>query len=691
MKKSLLFLCCLLVPLFVLKAGVVEKTYRFDRCTVNTTREYSTITLPGTVLSGIPGEPTLPYQQVTLVLPPGQRAVSVEFIGKNDSVLQGSYLLFPGQDIRETMDTLPRPFRKNASVYAQNGPYPGKPTGQLMTQYLNGVAFALCTFTPVKYEPALRRLSYYRTVTIRITTESDPAAAEVQKNRSASPPVIERLNRLAQNPEALGQYSSGPKSPATYQYLIIAPAAFQNEFQSLIECYSRKGIVVYIATAENISSTVSGYDLQEKIRNYIKSEYQLHSIQYVLLAGKSPALPHRGFYCHVVSGAGYTDSGIPSDLYFSGMDGTYDSNGNHVYAEVTDEPDLLPELSVGRMPAADTAELRHMIAKTVSYQTNPVPGEFNRPLLVGEYLYASPLTFGSTYMNLLVGNQSANGYSTYGIPASSNNIRKLYDSIVPGVAAVGYWTAASLIEKINSGHSFIHHLGHSSTSYMMRLYMADITDATFSQVNGMIHNFTILYTQGCYSGAFDQNNCIASKSLSIHNFLVAGIFNSRYGWFNEGTSDGPSEHLEREFVSALYDPATPEKHIGTTHLISKIKTVPFISLPGEFEPGAQRWVQYCSNVLGDPAMEIWTQNLSSYPVITWTGAIDTDWSKAGNWSPAVVPTTLNNVVIPLTANKPVVNLQTVAFCHDLTVKAGTSVTVNSGKTLNVKGNMTLEQ
>ncbi len=32
--------------------------------------------------------------------------------------------------------------------------------------------------------------------------------------------------------------------------------------------------------------------------------------------------------------------------------------------------------------------------------------------------------------------------------------------------------------------------------------------------------------------------------------------------------------------------------------------------------------------------------------VTWTGAVDTDWNKSGNWSPAQVPTGLDSVVIP---------------------------------------------
>ncbi|MGE5425411.1 MAG: T9SS type A sorting domain-containing protein, partial [Syntrophothermus sp.] len=47
-------------------------------------------------------------------------------------------------------------------------------------------------------------------------------------------------------------------------------------------------------------------------------------------------------------------------------------------------------------------------------------------------------------------------------------------------------------------------------------------------------------------------------------------------------------------------------HLATAHMISKIRTAPYIALPGEFEPGAQRWCIYDCNALGDPSLKIWT-------------------------------------------------------------------------------------
>ena len=605
MKKSIIFLLFLTVHL-VLNAGNIEKTYFFDNYKVNQTGVYQTFSFDNTQLAGLPGEPMLPYHEVALLLPPGEIAMSIEVIGENATVVPGSFILYPKQEVRPISQGPSGRFIKNESVYQRDASYPETPTGHLITQTLNGFNFALCTFTPVNYNPAQGRITFYEKVTIRVITKSDPALSKVRNNYSPSKNALNRVRNFAQNPEMMKQYPQMDTPKSAYQLLIITPAIFQNEFQPLIDMYTSKNIYTQVKTVEDINNSITGIDLQEKIRNYIKDQYLNNSIEYVLLGGDDQFIPHRGFYCHVISGSGYDDGDIPADLYYSGMDGNYDLNGNQIYGEVADSVDLLPDVAVARMPVIDTAELHHMIHKSVSYQINPVLGEMPNPLLVGEYLYDNPLTFGKDYMNLLIDDHSDNGYFTHGIPSSSNTITTLYDTLISLPGNIWSWDPGTLLNDINQGHSFIHHLGHASTDYVMRLFTDQITNTNFSQVDGITHNYQLLYTQGCDCGGFDQADCIGAKMVTINNFLACGVFNSRYGWFDEGTTEGPSEHLQREFVNSLYTDTLPDKHFGTALMISKIKTAPWVTAPGEFEPGAQRWCHYDCNGFGDVALEIWT-------------------------------------------------------------------------------------
>jgi len=356
-------------------------------------------------------------------------------------------------------------------VCNSNASYPEKQTGELLTSYLNGYSIAMSSFTPIKYNPVSGIIKYYKKVKIKITTAPSKKSAKALLNVKSSETTAKRILRFAQNPNMMNQYPSGNKSADDYKLLIITPSQFENNFQDLIDIYLDRGIKTEIVTKEYINSSGTGQDQQEKIRNYIIQEYQEHSIEFVLLGGDSEHIPYRGFYCHVQSGSGYEDSNIPADLYYSGLDGTWNDDNDNKWGE-EGEDDLLPDIAVARFPFSNTAELNNIINKSVSYQNNPVLGEFQKPLLAGEHLYSGPETWGADYVDLLIGYQNENGYITVGIP-ENQNIETLYERDAS-------WGGSNLIAKINEGKQFIHHCGHANETSVAHLNVSDITNSNFS-------------------------------------------------------------------------------------------------------------------------------------------------------------------------------------------------------------------
>jgi len=606
MKRCTIFLVSFLLT-FSTFAGTIEKVYYFNNYKINTLGTYQTVTLDNTHLIGIPGEPTLAYREFVLMLPAGETASSIEIIRENEVVIPGFFELFPQQNSLPISSAENVQFIKKENIYKLQGPYPSNPGGRLDTQYLNGYALAVSTFTPMVYNPALKTLSFYNKVTIKISTKSSLKSRKAMDMLTASESARKRVLATVHNPEMINSYPTKSAGREDYKLLIITPQQFENDYTDLLNFYNSNQKINHVQTTEYINANISGHDLQQKIRNYIKQEYINNNIEYVLLGGDIQFVPFRGFYCFAISQPNQEDYNIPADIYYSSLDGEWNDTslvGGSVnkWGE-PGEDDLYPEVAVARLTFNNANDLEHMIHKSWYYQQFPVLGESTHPYLAGEFLWGDPLTFGSDYIELLVNDHDDNGYFTHGIPSADNDITRLYDT------QTYTWDATQLIAGINQGKSFIHHLGHANYDYMMRLFNSDISNSKFSQVDGITHNYTLIYTQGCNCGGFDQPGCIAEKAISIDNFAVAGVFNSRFGWFNQGTTDGPSEHLHREFVSALYNDTLEYqiKEIGAAHMMSKIKTAPWVGLPGEFEPGAQRWVHYDCNVLGDPALTIWTE------------------------------------------------------------------------------------
>lgn len=595
LKKLILSIAAFVIFANFSHAGEIVMSYRYENPVIKHQGNFSTIEFGNTMLTGKHGEPLLPYQSINALLPFGEEAVSFEIECKNEVFLKNVFKVFPKQYSKPVSQADSPDFLYNESIYNSNSIYPSDNKGKITTHYLNGYAIAMTSFTPIRFNPAKGTLSYYSNVKVTIKTRPSSKSSAATAFLRSDFNTLQRLNALIQNPKDLAAYPI-QKNNNNYDLLIITNDAFVNSFSQLATMYVNRGLRTQVVNVNTINAQMNGADAPEKIRNYIIQEYQQQGINYVMLAGDVEHVPFRGFYCSVQSSSVYTDNNIPSDLYYSALDGNWNTDGDNLWGEIG-EDDLLPDIAVARLPFSNGSELTNMLNKVIQYQTNPVLGELKKPLLAAEHLYDNPATWGQQYLRLLIGLKSDNGYNTNGIP-TNHNIDSLYDT--PSYT----WNKTTLLNKINQGFSFIHHVGHANSDYVAKMYNSDITNTNFAHVNGTNHNYTLFYTHGCICGSFDNNDCIGEEMLKIQNFLAAFVGNSRYGWFNEGQTEGPSAHLHREFVHALYGMQTPR--IGDAHVISKIRTAPWVNAPGQWEEGALRWCFYDCNVLSDPALSIWT-------------------------------------------------------------------------------------
>ncbi len=585
----------LLVSIVCLNVGVaqqLQKTYFFETPTIENIDEFQVIKFNNTLLTAPLGQPVLPYQQVKLLLPPNTIASNIELVYGPEIQVNISKQIYPQQNVRTFSDNVSSEFVMDNEIYKQKGIYPAEKTGKLINSVFHGHNVLLSSFTPVNYNPTEGTATYYSWVKVVVETETDNKINLISQNESRK----DHVTSFVDNPKLISEYKYTRKSGSdNYDMLIVTGADYKERFENFIPNYSKRGLVTRVITTDSISSCMSGQDLQEKIRNFIIQEYQNCNIEFVLLGGDVEIIPHRGFYCFVESGFGYSDSNIPADLYYSALDGNWNTNGDNKWGE-PGEDDLLPEVSVGRLPFSNMQELDNMLFKSQKYIFEPVANEHDKVLLAGEFLYDDPLSYGSDYLNLLIGLRDDNGYTTNGIPFS-HSIDSLYDEY-------GSWSATTIIEKINEGYPLLFHVGHANSNYVMKLYTHQITNANFYNVNGITHNFPLIYSHGCICGAFDDNDCIGETMVKINNLASVFIGNSRYGWFNEGQTEGPSAHLNREFVSALF--GNNINNVGQAHKDSKTATAPWVTAPGQWEPGALRWCFYCCNVLGDPALALYT-------------------------------------------------------------------------------------
>ena len=582
-KLSFTILILLIASLFA-SAQSITHAYHFSKPIVQQIGEYQTLSFEQSVQNGTVGEPLLPWQSISLMLPQNTEATAIHVTLSDFTELEGQYNLMLAQRPRPISDDSPFVFEKNENLYRSNEAYPNKDFNTVSTQVLNGVSFAFGGFTPVKYKPASGQVSYAQTVTV--TVDYQASRADNSRKLWLRPESRNSISQLAQNAEMLDTYARRDSNLPEYEMLLITPQNYVGSFNDYVALYAGRGIRVRVVALQDIYAASTGRDNKEKIRNYIIKEYEDNGISMVLLGGDVDLVPYRSLWCHAQEGY---DDYVPSDSYYACLDGTLNDDGDNKWGEIG-EDDLLPELAIARLPFNNADQLEIILSKTFSYLTSPVLGEFRKPILAGEHLGEG--VYASQDLEHLIGEVNFNGYTTYGYPEDYDFVR-VYET------PTHWWDPEELAAAINSGSQYVNHFGHANTSYVAGWSNWDITPSLFAGANGTEHNYFIFKSQGCICGDF-ADDCILERMVVNQTGAVAAIGNSRYGWYNQA-GDGPSAHYHRELIDAYCHDRMAG--LGEALRESKIQTSPFITMDGEI--GVMRWSFYALNAMGDVGLSAW--------------------------------------------------------------------------------------
>jgi len=458
------------------------------------------------------------------------------------------------------------------------------------------------------------------------------------------------LSKAGMNPPG----GNAPLNPLTgdCQYLIITNDDLKDSFQVLANHKSTRAInpiSACVVTVEEIyanpdysctgpynwgdtcGSNNQFNDDPAKIRNYIRYAYQNLGTEYVLLGGDAdkttttngdlqpPIVPIRylGSYLqevkHWVQGQfvfWYNRiTTIPSDLYFSNLYNSFDSNNDGYFMAGGDGNfDLISDVFVGRAPVDSAVEADNFVQKTILAQTNN-----NRmaPMMAGEYLghYGSVYKYSTGEMEEI--KFGAPSYLTLGfVPTySDEEISTLYDAPPGGSPSSPpeyQWNATDLMSHMNSGVTLFNHLGHANNTTVMKLNLNNV-----SALNNPTPMF--IYSQGCYPGALD--NWVPGNSIYNQGYLTpddsiaerfltfsptkgafATVMNSRYGWLSTTTTNGPSQLFARWFWDGAFNNVSgPEKKsLGRINSYSHEKN------NWNINNFYAQWVYTETNLLGDP-------------------------------------------------------------------------------------------
>ncbi|MDA3868218.1 MAG: C25 family cysteine peptidase [Salinivirgaceae bacterium] len=588
-----------------LSADNLTQTLNFEQPQFNAKNNYTEIIYPNCHNFGPEGAPNMPHFAAEILLPPGHELISVELKSvEYYPDLKSLHIIPAGRQFPLSQKPEKRyVLKENSEIYNQKGAYPGKPIANLTTQYFAGHAIGGFTFCPVEYFPTQNKAKFVKSVTLKITTEPTAAAQkslDFLKDRSrAKQRIIDRVLNRSQ----INQYTyKKEQSTSGVDILLITNEALLPGFEDYITYKTNTGFIVETQMVDDIYATYSGIDNPEKIRNCIIDYYQNQNLKYVVLGGDADGdgddniVPTRGM---IGDAYGMTDDFIPADIYYSCLDGNWDTDGDGVYGE-PDEEDLLAEVHVGRIAADEVLELEKFMNKIIMYQDQPVVEDIEKATMVGELLWHEP-TYGGDYKDEVADGASTHGYTSTGF-SDNFQINRLYHRDED-------WSHQDVYDEFSTnGLNLLNHLGHCNVTYHMTLDISNITTSNF-QNDGITRGFVIDYSQGCYCGSFDNRNsdgaygyedCFAEEFTNFENGAVACIMNSRYGWAQHSSTDGASQYYDRQFFDAIF--GEDITIIGEANSDSKSDNIALISS----HEGAMRWCAYELTLFGDPSMDIWT-------------------------------------------------------------------------------------
>ena len=558
----------------------------------------------GIIAQEPPGAPALPARVVYLVLPAGAAATGLS-VQATETLLGRDILVRPAQPASRSDAPPPAFVPPDPAVYSSDTPTPDAWAVIQDAHQLHGYTFVSLRLNPVRYVPGRCELSVATRieVTLRFSSSDANPASELRTVSRGS----DRVAAMVGNPQDVllfapsGERTAAPDSGATY--LLITSSNLAAAFQPLVDRRTSQGKPGTLLTTEWIYANYDGTrpdggaDDQTRIRNCIKDYYLNHGTVWVALGGDDAVVPDRDASC--------IDADIPTDLYYGGLDGTWDADLNGIYGEAgVDGVDLLPEVWVGRIPVRTPADAAAYVAKVVRYETAPAEGFAGRILLSGsdpwwsgddrpvDFRDHDPVSFPECWGNRLLRDHVLPWWQ----PAALHQFydtRTTWDSAKAGDYPL---STANYVQRLSEGYQFVLHHQHGwMDKFGLEQGWMGIADAlalTNADRPSIFYAVVV-----CETGAFDLGEPSLGEAFlrNPDGGAVAYIGSSRSGWYNSEYIGGLSWDYAVTFFSQALRCQRPT--VGEAFALSKMDLVPLCG-----QEGYHRYLQFALSLEGDPAL-----------------------------------------------------------------------------------------
>jgi hypothetical protein len=499
----------------------------------------------------VPGKPNLPSKIFAIAIPPGAEVAEVSFDLGESIVLPGSYQISPASLPRVICQEDPIVYEKERqkyeenfkSVYGSDKSYPASVVEFVRTSGFRKFNLVDIRVIPFSYHPQSGKLTYYPDIAVRISYTFPDNFSSKNIMIDEIPRKEEIAEKLILNyDQAKDWYPRATGDEETFDYVIITTESLSSSVTSLVNWETSKGRNVKVITTTWIDSNYDGYDLAEKIRNFLREKYPSSEwgIEDVLLVGDYGDPPMRRVWQDVGYGKPRTDYyyaelSLPDSL-------SWDADGDHQWCEDYSDPiDFYTEVNVGRIPWSSTATVQQICQKSVAYEQNNEL-EFKRSiLLLGAFFWDNTdnaVLMETKFSHPSLADWTATrmyemGYSSYSCDYNlrSYNVRPVWSS---------------------GKFSFVNWAGHGSPYGCYILYSTGEAFVSTSTCSFLNDNYpAIIFADACSNSDTEYNN-LGQAMLQRGAVGFLGATEVAYGMpaWND-PFDGSSQSLDYFFTIAV--------------------------------------------------------------------------------------------------------------------------------------------
>ena len=491
----------------------------------------------------MPGYPEVPCFS-TLVAVPDQGRIGFEVIFVQQTI-EEEIRLYPRQNLQSESQPPDRSFVINEDIYGSDSIYPESVALAGEPVIMRDYRLVRVTFNPFQYDAVGRNLIINQQISVRIFAEDEPGINEMTKVKKPSRAFDKLYSKTVVNYESVKRTEEFQKPCILYIY--YNNNTVEDYLQYLVDWRQQKGFEVHTASLSQAGNSA------DNIRNYIQDAYEdwENPPEYVCLVGDA----NGGFSIPCF----WIDTG-ETDNDFVMLEGN----------------DILPDAAIGRIPFDTPTQLASIISKIINYEKEPYMGNtnwFNRALMVGD-----PSTSGTTCIDTKL------------------YVDEMMSITAPNIEPINAFSGnfPSIINtNLNQGCLYFNYRGHGDFSGWS-------VNAINNLTNGGMLPVVVFLTCGTGSYA-SYSDCFSERFLK-----VGSTTNPKGGVAAISTATSLTHTSYNNCIDqGIWTGVFVDENWNMGMGLMRGKLNMYINFPTNPANCQHQFISW-NNLMGDPAMEIWS-------------------------------------------------------------------------------------